>query len=147
MRSGRNEKVRTMRYVTGIHALNIPNSTDTPGDWHASALAWEKITYLESDETPFGDWGIERDIVPFVDPDAPVFHADDVRACLDLIFMSDFAQARGMRESFIDNEEYTPVVFEMVELLAARDNWPEIDAFMSSEYRLAWLAHKERRGE
>ena len=30
-----------MKYVTGIHALNIPCNLETSGDWHMSAIQWE----------------------------------------------------------------------------------------------------------
>jgi len=51
-----------MEYITGIHALNIPCKLDTSGDWHASALKWEKISTAESKDSLFGDYGIEQNI-------------------------------------------------------------------------------------
>lgn len=30
-----------MRYITGIHALNLPCKLETSGDWHISAIQWD----------------------------------------------------------------------------------------------------------
>lgn len=47
-----------MRYITGIHALNLPCSLKTCGDWHTSALKWVDITYADTESSILGDWGI-----------------------------------------------------------------------------------------
>lgn len=36
-----------MKYVSLIHALNLPCSLDTCGDWHTSALQWDSPNILE----------------------------------------------------------------------------------------------------
>lgn len=32
-----------MQYVTGVYALNLPSPDGTPGDWHVSALDWNRL--------------------------------------------------------------------------------------------------------
>lgn len=46
-----------MRYISGFYALNIPCSLYTTGDWHQSCLDWNKVVFLESEKSIFGDWG------------------------------------------------------------------------------------------
>ena len=50
-----------MKYISGVFALNIEDSLETCGDWHTSALDWNRIRLVESDNTIFKDYGIERD--------------------------------------------------------------------------------------
>ena len=47
-----------MRYVTGMHALNLGNRSSTPGDWHFSAMDWTKPMLLDTDSSPFGMYDI-----------------------------------------------------------------------------------------
>lgn len=38
-----------MKYITGIHALNLPCRLDgTSGDWHGADLKWDNIDICES---------------------------------------------------------------------------------------------------
>lgn len=46
-----------MQYISGIHALNIEDSTNACGDWHTSALNWASIQLKDSEKSIFGDWG------------------------------------------------------------------------------------------
>lgn len=48
-----------MRYITGIHVLNLSCNLETCGDWHTSALRWRDISFKNTGESIFGDWGIE----------------------------------------------------------------------------------------
>ena len=49
-----------MKYITGVHALNLPCSLLTCGDWHSPSLQWERLRFSESNDSVFGDYGIER---------------------------------------------------------------------------------------
>ena len=49
-----------MKYISLIHALNIPCHLETCGDWHASSIQWENPHILESDHSLWGDYGIEE---------------------------------------------------------------------------------------
>lgn len=132
-----------MQYLTGIHALNLNCDLLTCGDWHQSALKWEDLTLRNTDQSVFGDWGIERNKeIPNHTKRYPA--ANHIRALLDLIAEGNFAVAQGMKEDFICNDDYTSEVFNKVVALRDADNWDAIDAFMCKEYRLEWIKYKER---
>jgi hypothetical protein len=48
-----------MKYVSGLHALNLKCELLTCGDWHQSAIQWLNVPPMESAESVFGDYGIE----------------------------------------------------------------------------------------
>lgn len=136
--NGRKKEEKIMIYVSGIHALNIPCSLETCGDWHSSALRWKDVDIRDSSKSIFGDYGIESGHrIPHHEGTYNV--ANTIRALLDLIDDGNFAQAQGMNSAFICNPAYDSEVFEKVYLLSSRDNWHEISAFMGREYRTKWL--------
>lgn len=126
-----------MKYVTGIHALNIPCSLETCGDWHASALRWNKIDIRESDESVFGDWGIEKGKrIPEHDGSYNV--ANHLRAVIDLMISGQFSVIQDMRDDFIVTDIYDDELFNHVLKLRKMHNWNSIDAFMEKEYKRKW---------
>ena len=131
-----------MIYLSGIHALNLNCNLLTCGDWHQSALKWEKLTLLDSKDSIFENYGIEYNKqIPKTNKKYPV--ANHIRALLDLLVLGYFPLAEGMKEDFICNEEYTNEIFDKVYLMKSLPNWNEIDKFMEKEYRLEWLEYKE----
>lgn len=133
-----------MLYITGIHALNLPCSLETCGDWHTSALHWENISnkMVESNNSIFGDYGLEDcNCVPENPGNYKV--ANTIRALLDLLVQGNYGVAQGMKDDFICNDKYTPEVFSLVSKLVNQPNWKEIDAFMGKEYKMQWLHYKE----
>lgn len=130
-----------MKYITGIHALNTPCSLDTCGDWHASALRWKKIKFLESEYSIFGDYGIEANkSIP--KHDEKFFVANHIRACLDMLLLGDFANLQGMNNDFIVVSKYNNEIFEKVLLLKNQKHWNEIDKFLCKEYKRKWINFK-----
>ena len=83
-----------MRYLSGIHALNLNCSLDTCGDWHQSALRWEELDWRESDGSVWGDYGIEENSHI---PKHPGTYktANHIRALLDLLADGNTALAQG----------------------------------------------------
>lgn len=82
-----------MKYVTLLHALNIPCRLDTFGDWHKEALDWRKIHVFESNDSIFKDYGIELNkTIPCNEEKYNV--ANHIRACLDMLDIGNFALAR-----------------------------------------------------
>ena len=132
-----------VQYISGVFALNIPCKSSTCGDWHASALKWDKAKEQNS-ESIFGKFGIEYNkYIPQLDRCANV--ANHIRACLDLIAEGRFACVQGMREDFICNERYTPIIMQQVWKLRIQDNWDEINRFMMKEYKSQWLRFMDRK--
>jgi hypothetical protein len=134
-----------MRYITGIHALNLPCSLLTGGDWHSSALKWKKLTVRESKDSLFGDYGIEHcSVVP--EHSGTYAAANHIRALLDLLELGNFSAAQGMNRDYICNDDYTNEVFDKVALMRSLPNWHNIDGFMGREYYGQWLDYKRRVG-
>lgn len=131
-----------MKYITGIHALNLPCQLDTCGDWHSTAIQWEKPTINESEGSFFGEYGIERNIqVPFLD-NKEYNVANHIRALLDLMLQNKLSIVQGIRDSYICNDDYTQEIFSKVIQLRKNDNWKEIDQLMSREYMMEWIKFK-----
>lgn len=137
-----------MKYISGIHALNIECNLNTTGDWHRSALKWDVLAMRlkESDNSIFKDYGIEQNKSLLFLKDTPIYNvANHIRACLDLIADGNFASAMGMRNDFICTNEYDYEIFEKVLLLKNQPNWQAIDDFMGQEYQMKWLNFKNAK--
>ena len=73
-----------MQYITGQHALNIPCPLLTCGDWHQSAIQWNYPLFRNSNDSVFGDYGIEKNVaIPEHTEKYNV--ANHIRALLDLL--------------------------------------------------------------
>lgn len=127
-----------MRYITGIHALNLNCSLDTPGDWHQSALNWKKIRLNESEDSLFGVYGLEvHDDVP--ENTGEFIVANHIRALLDLLVEGNFAVAQGMNEYYIGNPKYNNDIFSKVLKMKKLPHWERIKHFMFLEYGAEWV--------
>lgn len=135
-----------MKYITGIYALNLPCSLETCGDWHTSALDWQKLNskLRESDNSLFGDYGLEVcDTVP--ENTGSYYIANTLRALLDLLIDDNIGEAQGIKDDFICNDRYTIEFFEKVIELRNLPNWERINDLMSKEYLFEWDKFKEDR--
>lgn len=131
-----------MKYITGIHALNLPCSLETTGDWHTSALNWQNLKLRESNESFFGDYGIETcSIVP--ENPGTYYIANTLRALLDLLIDDNIGVAQGIKDDFICNDKYTKEFFEKVIELRDMPNWKRINDLMCKEYLFEWDTFKE----
>lgn len=134
-----------MKYVSGQHALNIPCSLLTCGDWHQSALQWNNPFIRDSEDSVFGSYGIEPGVsIPEHTEKYNV--ANHIRALLDLLELGKFTLAQGMNNDFICNDNYTNEIFDHVMILSSSPIWPEIDHFMGKEYFFTWLNYKRGEG-
>ena len=132
-----------MLYITGKHALNLPCSLLTCGDWHMSGLKWNNLKLRDSEESIFGEYGIEfNKSVPENNGNYNV--ANHIRALLDLLELGLFSVAQGMNKDFICNSDYNNEVFRQVMRLKNTKNWDDIDRFMGKEYFSQWLKYKEK---
>ncbi len=132
-----------MKYITGIHALNLPCKLETYGDWHQSALKWKNISIKESDSTILGNYGIEKEhLIP---EHSELYNsANHIRALLDLIIDGNFAVAQGMRNDFICNEKYTIIIFDVLKSIWNKlsiKQKQDINSFMLKEYKLDWFKY------
>jgi hypothetical protein len=131
-----------MKYITGIHALNLTCGLDTCGDWHQSALAWKDIDIRDTKDSLLGEWGLEYNkSIPEHDGNYTV--ANHIRACIDLLESGNFSEVQGMHNDFICNEFYNNLIFQKVSELKILPLWAKIDEFMGREYNMRWLRFKE----
>ena len=130
-----------MKYLSGIHALNLNCDLDTCGDWHQSAIQWEKLRLYESEGSLWGDYGIETN-KPIPEHTELYNTANHIRALLDLLYEGKFTVAQGMRNDFICTDKYNDEIFEKVSMMSGLPHWDAIDKFMCREYKCLWLDFK-----
>ena len=127
-----------MKYITGIHALNIPCSLETGGDWHMFGIQWGKPTMMDTDTAFFGNlWSEQHKIPPDFQRLVPV--ANHIRACLDLLELRDYINLQGMKEDYICHNDYQDLIFSQVLKMRSLPYWKEISRFMESEYFMDWV--------
>lgn len=133
-----------MEYITGIHALNLPCSLDTCGDWHTSAIQWKVPKTKESTGSLFGDYGIEQNrTIP--EHTGRYNIANHIRAILDLLQDGLYSVAQGMNNDFICNAAYDNEIFAKVYEMKSLDNWKGINDFITKEYKMKWIKYVQRR--
>ena len=126
-----------MIYLSGVQALNIENSLNTCGDWHQTAIQWDKLKLKESNDSIFKDWGIELDKkVP--DHTEHYAVANDLRAILDLMVDGQTRWLKGFSNDFICTDEYNEIFFEQVIKLKGLPNWDDINKLMQNEFMWDW---------
>ncbi len=131
-----------MKYISLIHALNIPCNLNTCGDWHCSSLQWKSVPLLDSKDSIFDDYGIEKNkIIPEHKEKYNV--ANHIRAILDLLYIGNFTVAQGMNKDFLVTKEYNKEIFEKVLLMTNLPHWNKIDEFMTKEYLKEWVNYKK----
>lgn len=131
-----------MEYISGVHALNLTCSLNTCGDWHQSAIQWERPTLRKSEDSIFGDYGIETGVrIP--EHGGTFAAANHIRALLDLLAEGKFSLTQGMRDDFICTDEYNGEIFEKVSMMERLPLWQQIDAFMEKEYRMTWVRYRK----
>lgn len=128
-----------MKYITGIYALNLTCSLDTSGDWHQSALCWDKPDIRESLNSRFGDYGIEENFSIPMKKGMGYKTANHIRAILDLLEDRNFGLLQGMREYYIGNAKYDNEIFMSVYSMKDLSYWQEISEFMGKEYMMKWI--------
>jgi len=131
-----------MRYISGIHALNIPCQLNTTGDWHASAIQWQNPHWRDTKNAFFGDWGIEQGHeIP--EHQGTFAVANHLRACLDMLEEGDYSNLCGMYHDYLGNDIYLSIFFQKVWSMHNLANWPEIDCFMEKEFLMKWLRFRQ----
>ncbi|AMB95797.1 MULTISPECIES: hypothetical protein [Aerococcus] len=129
-----------MKYLSGQFALNIPCQLDTYGDWHILALDWSNPDFKESNNSIFGDYGIEANKKLPYHP-GTYYVADHLRAILDLLADGHIKYLVGMKNDFIGTDQYNQDFFDQVYLLNNNKHWQEIYRLMFREFGLEWYAY------
>lgn len=132
-----------MKFISGQQALNIPCSLETCGDWHTSALQWDKLDLKESEGSIFGEYGLEVCKSVPKHRGQEFYVADTIRASLELMIEDRLSVVQGLREDFICNEKYTQELFSKVIHLKSLPHWNKIDSFMKREYTFDWVRFRD----
>lgn len=131
-----------MKYISLIYALNLPCKLDTFGDWHSTSLDWNNLQILDTENSIWGEYGIEKSRnIPFLNGEYNV--ANHIRAILDMLYLQQFAVAQGMNNDFIVTHKYDKEIFEKVLMLKDVPYWEQIDKFMTKEYLKEWDLFKK----
>lgn len=133
-----------MLYITGLHALNIEDSTECCGAWHTSAISWDNIELVESSQSFFGDCGIEehKHLPTYGGKEFNV--ANTLRAILDLMESNkDIRWLKGFRNDFICTDIYNIDFFEHVYMLRQKEHWEDINRLMKLEFMWDWDRYVE----
>lgn len=131
-----------MKYISLIHALNLQCNLETCGDWHTSAIQWKEPNMLETEDSIWGEYGIEKDkIIPEHKEKYNV--ANHIRALLDLLYLGNFTVAQGMNKEYICNNKYDQEIFDKVIMMINLPHWEKIDEFMNKEYLKKWIDYKK----
>ncbi len=133
-----------MKYITGLHALNIRCKLDTGGDIRSARLDWVHPYTRESEDSIFEEYGIEKNkTIPGSEKTFCV--ANHIRALLDILEEGKFSLAKGMRNYYICNSYYDKEIFGKVLQLRETTHWDAIDRFMEEEYHIRWLIYKQEQ--
>lgn len=134
-----------MKYITGYLAMGVECERPTPGKWNITKQEYlddEMFKLRESDESPFKDYGIEKDkLVPY-----RMFCtynvADHVRAYVDMLFDGEFEKLEGLFAECVNNakarEDIFMLVYGKLRHLAC---FREVNEFMEKEFGNAWYSY------
>ncbi|MCY3038976.1 MULTISPECIES: hypothetical protein [Aerococcus] len=129
-----------MKYLSGQFALNIPCKLETYGDWHILALDWSNPDFKESQNSVFGNYGIEDNKkLPY--HTGTYFVANHLRAILDLLDDGYVKYLVGMKNDFIGTDQYNNEFFDQVYLLNNNKHLQSIYKLLLREFGLEWYAY------
>ena len=132
-----------MMYLTGKYALNLKCNLNTMGDWHWGCYDWNNIEtkLVNSDNSIFKDYGIEKQTNVFDNIGKEIFVANHIRACLDMLEKGNTISPQGMNKDYIGNSKYDTEIFNKVYMLKSNPNWNKIKNFMLDEYGIKWIKY------
>lgn len=133
-----------MKYITGIQALNIEDSTECCGDWHTSSMDWKNLTFGESDGSIYDTWGIEADKTLPTYGDKKFYVANTMRAVLDLMQEEKYLRyLKGFRDDFFCTDKYNDEFFGQVMKLKNLEHWDGINHLMQMEFMFDWDRYRD----
>ena len=131
-----------MKYITGWIAFATPCELDTVGKWnlHKNEFLDEyNMTLYESDESPFGDWGIETDKLVDYHEDTTYNVANHIRAYVDMLYQGRFSELKNIYMEVIDCPKALDMIFKLVDdKLRDQKGFQIIDEFLEREYGNLW---------
>lgn len=136
-----------MRYVTGIIALGTECELNTPGLWNIPKETFidEKMCKnVESDESPFKDWGIEQNKIIKYREFCLFNVANHVRAYVDMLYDGKFDELKDVFFEAINDSKSRQDIFMLVYgKLRHLAQFKKINEFMEQEFGNAWLSYMD----
>ena len=136
-----------MRYVTGIIALGTECELNTPGLWNIPKEVFidEKMCKnVESDESPFKDWGIEQNKIIKYREFCLFNVANHVRAYVDMLYDGKFDELKDVFFEAINDSKSRQDIFMLVYgKLRHLAQFKKINEFMEQEFGNAWLSYMD----
>lgn len=131
-----------MKYLSGIHALNVPCEEYGNMDWHRGSLDWSKEyllennKLLESEKSILKEWQINREIqiVGFQDK---VKVASIVRAICDMILNKEFTYIEGVKNYLcLEKQQVEDICYKIKEVYNEDE---EIEEYMGYNFTIFWM--------
>lgn len=136
-----------MKYITGIIALGTECELPTCGLWNVSKQQFlddELCKGVESDDSPFKDWGIEENKVLRYREFCLFNVANHTRAYVDMLYQHRFEELKDIFFEAINNGEARKDIFMLVYgKLRHLAEYKKINEFMTTEFGNAWIAYKD----
>lgn len=134
-----------MRYITGIIAMGTECSLNTPGLWNIpkeTYLDEEIFKNVESDDSPFKDWGIEKNKIIKYREFSLYNVANHVRAYVDMLYDGKFDELKDVFFEAINDSKSRLDIFMLVYgKLRHLAQFKKINKFMEEEFGNAWLSY------
>ena len=132
------------KYISGYEALNTPDSSGVPADWHPRLYWYSKkegeVLKLYNN-TKLGNRGIEERYIPYINK--KVFIANHPRAIADLVMLTNNLDTlTGCVDDFAFDEEQKR---ELLMLLLEVGKYKDIEWFI--KYELTKLYFEYKRGK
>lgn len=136
-----------MMYITGRVALSVPCERESTGLWNvrrSDFLNEEMMKLHDSQESPFKDYGIEKNKMIHYHEFCTYNVADHVRAYVDMLYAGQFDELKGLFAEAINNAKCRTDIFMLVYgKLRHLAEFTEINEFMEEEFGSAWLSYKD----
>lgn len=134
-----------MKYVSGIVAFEVPCNRNSVGTWGIPKRYYVDDTLFvlkDSENSPFGDYGIEKDKL-VKHREYTVFNvADHVRAYLDMLYECKFDELKGLYYECVKDLKCRSDIFTYTFYkLRNLDIFPQVNEFMYEEFGNAWHSY------
>lgn len=134
-----------MKYITGIIAMGTECSLNTPGLWNIPKEMYlddEVFKTVESDDSPFKDWGIETNKLVKYREFCLYNVANHVRAYVDMLYDGKFEELKDLFFEAINDSKSRKDIFMLVYgKLRHLAQFKKINEFMEEEFGNAWLSY------
>lgn len=134
-----------MKYITGIISFGVECERDSTGKWNITKedfLNEKNMELKESEDSPFKDYGIEKNKLVSYHEFCTYNVADHVRAYCDMLYEERFDELEGLFFDSINSMKCRHDIFMLVYgKLRNMACFPRVNKFMTSEFGNAWESY------